>query len=168
LTIFCSWINKLLFTSKIYFNFFSIGVKHFTFIIYVVNIITQYTGDQFMIVEKYIPRKRPPFSIANLSKELADAINNKAENEAYIKVVSYANKRENRHTQWELHCAFQMLVKDNERWKDTINTSISELDYDICDDACSHFTGGALEIMDKTAEGKCVVVSDGYYHNIGA
>lgn len=71
------------------------------------------------------------------------------------------------YSQFELYSAFE-LISNKEHWKDPINTIIKEIDYEICNQASIHFTGGYLEREANKNSDEITVTSDGYFVNIGS
>ena len=69
-------------------------------------------------------------------------------------------------SQEQLEALFDKICnKDN--WKNEINAIIKESEFNDYNDACVHFTGGVLDIIETDGE-NALVHSEGYYYNIGA
>ena len=72
-------------------------------------------------------------------------------------------------TQEELSAAFD-LVKDKERWKNPIDTTLDSCDEEkqrLIEDAIIHFTGSVADVT-RLKDGKVRFCADGYYIAIGA
>jgi len=69
-------------------------------------------------------------------------------------------------SQEQLEGLFQELCNKN-NWKEEISALIDESKFNEYNDACIHFTGGTLDIIDSGG-GRALVHSKGYYHFIGA
>ncbi len=101
-------------------------------------------------------------------KEMSETNEFKEFAERYEKMDgSLDSVMENGYSLKELHAAF-MLIQDSDNWKSEIKTVIYKEDYDLCNAACIHFTGGGLRILVDEDDAQLYVYSEGYYHHIGA
>ena len=122
-----------------------------------------------VLIETAAPRKRKAPTANDVSEQMKARFADAEKREKFDRHISYGDKAvSGEFTQWQLQCALNTLTEMNDRWKDPIDTIISEKDYDICNEACMYFTGGMLDIMDKFEDGTINVQSAGYYVHIGA
>mgnify|MGYP003149542457 CR=1 FL=1 len=70
------------------------------------------------------------------------------------------------YTRKELADAFDMIAAAD-GWKNPIDTSISSIDFDICNEAALFFTGSAL-VVEGVDGTDLRVTAKGYYLTIGA
>ena len=122
-----------------------------------------------VLIETPPPRRRKAPNANDVSEQMKARFNDAEKRADFNRYIDYGDKVvSGEFTQWQLQCALHTLTEMNERWKDPINTIISEKDYDICNEACMYFTGGMLDIVNTFEDGTIRVDSAGYYVNIGA
>lgn len=103
------------------------------------------------------------------SKKLTTLLNDE---EKYLELKRYFGSdpkipvNGERFSQFEMKCAFE-LIEDKKHWKNPIDATIDESDFELCDYACIFFTGGCLEVVENK-DGKLRVQSPGYFEIIGA
>tara|TARA_R100000773_G_scaffold24517_1_gene21563 strand:- start:1063 stop:1320 length:258 start_codon:yes stop_codon:yes gene_type:complete len=71
-------------------------------------------------------------------------------------------------TQEALKQKFDALTQFMDNWKDPIVSVINAKDYEIMNEACTHFTGSTLKIESRYQNNLILVSADGYYKAVGA